>query len=416
MLNAIVDLSLRNRAVVLILAALAIVVGAFALTRLPLDVVPDITSVQVQVLTKAPALGPAEMEQFVTYPVEAAMNGLPDLVQIRSVSRYGLSSVTVVFKDGVNVYFARQLVSERLQQARESIPEGFGIPEMAPVTTGLAEVLQFTVEGEGASVMERRTLLDWQIAPRLRAVSGVAEVNAWGGISKQYQVIVDPSKLVAYKLGLREVFEALERGSRNSGGGYIEHNREQYIIRGEGLIGSNADIENTVLRVGADGIPVTVGQIARVREGGMLRLGAATIDGRGETVIGLVQMLAGENALDVATRARQALEALQPSLPEGIRVVPYYDRATLVHRVMRTVRNNLIEGGLLVVAVLFLFLGNIRAGLIVASAIPLSMLFSVCRNGAGTHFRQSHEPRSHRLRADCRWGRRTGGERRRSPG
>ena len=376
MLNAIVDFSLKNRAVVLILAALAIIGGGVAMMHLPLDVVPDITNVQVQVLTKAPALGPAEMEQFVTYPVEAAMNGLPDLVQIRSVSRYGLSSVTVVFEDGVNVYFARQLVSERLQQARESIPEGFGTPEMGPVTTGLGDVLQFTVEGEGVSAMERRTILDWQIAPRLRAVPGVTEVNAWGGIPKQYQVIVDPAKLVAYKLGLREVFEALERGSKNSGGGYIEHNREQYIIRGEGLIASNADIENTVLRVGTDGTPVTVGHVARVREGGMLRIGASTIDGRGETVIGLVQMLAGENALDVATRARQALEALAPSLPKGIRVVPYYDRATLVHRVIRTVRNNLLEGGLLVVAVLFVFLGNLRAGLIVASAIPLSMLLS----------------------------------------
>ena len=232
MLNAIVDFSLKNRAVVLILAALAIVGGGVAMTHLPLDVVPDITNVQVQVLTKAPALGPAEMEQFVTYPVEAAMNGLPDLVQIRSVSRYGLSSVTVVFEDGVNVYFARQLVSERLQQARESIPEGFGTPEMGPVTTGLGDVLQFTVEGEGVSAMERRTILDWQIAPRLRAVPGVTEVNAWGGIPKQYQVIVDPAKLVVVQArparGLRSArtrIQELGRRVHRAQPGAVHHPR-----------------------------------------------------------------------------------------------------------------------------------------------------------------------------------------------
>ena len=290
--------------------------------------------------------------------------------------RYGLSAVTVVFKDGVNVYFARQLVNERLAQAREAIPPGFGNPEMGPVTTGLGDVFQFTVEGEGVSAMERRTILDWQIAPRLRAVPGVTEVNAWGGLPKQYQIVLDPAKLVSYGIPLKDVFEAVERGSRNSGGGYIEHNREQYIVRGEGLIESLADIEKIVLKVGADGTPVTVRSVAQVREGAMLRIGVATIDGRGETVIGLVQMLAGENALQVATRARAAVLELQPSLPKGVRIVPYYDRATFVRRVIRTVQTNLFEGSILVVAVLFAFLGNFRAGLIVASAIPLSMLLA----------------------------------------
>ncbi len=376
MLRRLVDWSLENRPLVLMAAVLLVVGGSFALTQLPIDAVPDITNVQVQILTKAPALGPVEMEQFVTYPVEAAMNGLPDLVEIRSISRYGLSAVTVVFKDGVNVYFARQLVSERLAQAREAIPPGFGNPEMGPVTTGLGDVLQFTVEGEGVSPMERRTILDWQIAPRLRAVPGVTEVNAWGGLPKQYQVVVDPAKLMSYGIPLKDVFEAVERGNRNSGGGYIEHNREQYIVRGEGLIESLADLEKIVLKVGADGTPVTVRSVAQVREGAMLRIGVATIDGRGETVIGLVQMLAGENALQVATRARRAIEELQPSLPKGVRIVPYYDRASFVRRVIRTVETNLFEGSILVVAVLFAFLGNFRAGLIVASAIPLSMLLA----------------------------------------
>ncbi|HRY46080.1 MAG TPA: efflux RND transporter permease subunit, partial [Thermoanaerobaculia bacterium] len=376
MLRKIVDLSLENRALVLLASLLLVVGGGYALTQLPVDAVPDITNVQVQVLTKAPALGPVEMEQFVTYPVEAAMNGLPRLKEIRSVSRYGLSAVTIVFEDGVNIFFARQLVAERLVQAREAIPEGLGNPEMGPVTTGLGDVFQFTVEGEGVSAMERRSILDWMIAPRLRAVPGVTEVNTWGGLPKQYQVLVDPARLRAHGLSLREVFEAVERGNANAGGGYIEHNREQYIVRGEGLVGSISDIEKIVLKADEHGTPVTVGSIAQVREGAMMRIGVATKDGRGETVIGLVQMLAGENALDVATRARKAVEELQPTLPKGVTIVPFYDRASFVRRVIRTVETNLLEGSILVVAVLFLFLGNVRAGLIVASAIPLSMLLA----------------------------------------
>jgi cobalt-zinc-cadmium resistance protein CzcA len=368
-LRRIVDFSLENRPLVLMAAVLMILVGGYALTQLPIDVQPDITNVQVQVLTKAPALGPVEMEQFITYPIEAAMNGLPRLHEIRSVSRYGLSAVTVVFEDGVDVYFARQLVSERLAQAREAIPPGLGSPEMGPVTTGLGDVFQFTVEGEGVSAMERRTILDWLIAPRLRAVPGVTEVNSWGGLPKQYQVVVDPARLLAYRIALKDVFEAVENGTRNAGGGYSEHNREQYILRGEGRVAPLADIEKIVLKAGEDGTPVTVGSVAQVREGAMLRIGVATIDGRGETVIGLVQMLAGENALQVASRARRAVEELQPSLPAGVRIVPYYDRAVLVRRVIRTVETNLVEGAILVVAVLFAFLGNVRAGLIVASAI-----------------------------------------------
>jgi cobalt-zinc-cadmium resistance protein CzcA len=376
MLSKLVDWSLDNRPLVLFLAVLLVAGGGYALTQLPIDAVPDITNVQVQVLTKAPALGPVEVEQFVTYPIEAAMNGLPRLVEIRSISRYGLSAVTVVFEDGVDVYFARQLVAERLVHAREGIPEGLGNPEMGPVTTGLGDVFQFTVEGEGVSAMERRTILDWTIAPRLRAVPGVTEVNTWGGLPKQYQVVVDPAKLRAHGLSLKQVFEAVQRGSMNAGGGYIEHNREQYIVRGEGLVGSLSDIEKIVLEAAGEGTPITVGNVAQAREGAMLRIGVATADGRGETVIGLVQMLAGENALQVATRARQAVEELQPTLPDGVRIVPYYDRASFVRRVIRTVEINLLEGGALVIAVLFAFLGNLRAGLIVASAIPLSMLLA----------------------------------------
>ena len=376
MLAALVRFSLHHRVLVLIAALLLVVGGGYALTRLPIDAVPDITTVQVQILTQAPALGPVEVEQFITYPIEAAMNGLPDLVEIRSVSRYGLSAVTVVFQDQVNIYFARQLVSERLAQARESIPPELGSPELGPVSTGLGEIFMFTVEGERYSAMERRTILDWQIAPRLRAVPGITEVNVWGGLPKQYEVVVEPARLVAHRLSLQELFDAVESGTRNAGGGYIESNREQYVIRGEGLVESIADIENIVLKADLGGTPILVKTVAQVREGAMLRIGAATANGQGETVIGMAQMLAGENALEVATRARRAIGELQASLPPGLEIVPYYDRAALVRRVIRTVATNLFEGGLLVVAVLFLFLGNLRAGLIVAAVIPLSMLLA----------------------------------------
>ncbi len=376
MLKRIIDFSLTNRPLILTAAVLLIIVGVFSLSRLPIDAVPDITNVQVQILTKSPALGPVEIEQFITYPVEAAMNGLPNLVEIRSVSRYGLSAVTVVFEDRVNVYFARQLVAERLVAARESIPSGFGTPEMGPVSTGLGEVFMFTVESGTLSPMERRTILDWVIAPRLRAVPGVTEVNAWGGQPKQYQVVVEPARLLAYRVSLGDVFEAVEKGTGNAGGGYIERNREQYVIRGDGMVRSVSDIQRIVVKAGPEGAPITVGQLGAVRTGSMLRLGAATRDGQGETVIGIAQMLAGENALAVATRVRKAVEDLKPSLPGDIRLAPYYDRAQLVRRVIRTVEKNLLEGGILVVAVLFIFLGNLRAGLVVASAIPLSMLFA----------------------------------------
>jgi len=376
MLKRLFDTALNERAFVLLAAALLVVAGVYAVLRLPIDAVPDVTNTQVQVLTKSPALGPAEVEQFLTYPVEAAMNGLPKLKEIRSISRYGISAVTVVFDDSMDVYLARQLVAERLVSARESIPAGFGEPELGPITTGLGEIYHFTVEGEGVSAMERRTILDWVIAPRLRAVPGVVEVNTWGGLPKQYEVVLDPARLVAYHVSLTQVFEALEHGNANAGGGYIEKNREQYVVRGQGLLTSSNDIANTVVTASSDGTPVQVKQLGAVRVGQMLRIGAATKDGKGETVIGLVQMLAGEHARAVAERVRAAVQQIAPSLPKGVRIVPYYDRASLVTRVIETVRKNLIEGAILVILVLFLFLGNVRGGLIVACIIPLSMLFA----------------------------------------
>ena len=375
-MHRIIDVALKHRFLVLLLFALFVLGGFYGLLHLTVDAVPDITNVQVQILAKSPALGPLEMEQFVTYPIETAMSGLPDLKEIRSISRYGLSVVTVIFKDNVDKYFSRQLVNERLSEAIEGIPGKMAKPRMGPLTTGLGEIYQFTLEGEGYSAMQLRTILDWEIAYRLRSVPGVVEVNTWGGLAKQYEVVIDPHELIAHRTTLEKVIRAVERNNANAGSGYIERNQEQYIIRGEALISNISDLENIVVDTGQGGIPIYLRQIAEIREGSRLRLGAATANGDGETVIGIVQMLAGENAQEVVRNVKEKISEIERSLPPGVRIVPYYDRAEFVNRVIRTVRNNLVEGGLLVVAILFLFLGSFGGGIIVSLAIPLSMLFA----------------------------------------
>ena len=376
-MHGLIDLCLRYRFLVIALTLVVVAAGIGALRNLTIDAVPDITPVQVQILTRSPALGPVEVEQYVTFPIEAAMTGIPGVHEIRSVSRYGLSAVTVIFEDSVNLYLARQFVNERLSAAIANIPPELGRPQMGPMTTGLGEVYHFTVKGQGYTPTQLRTILDWDIAFRLRAVPGVVEVNVWGGLAKQYHVVVDPSKLIAYGITLGEVFDALRRNNANVGSGYIEHNQEQYIIRGEALARSLQDLENIVVATRSGGVPIYVRNIGEVREGAMLRIGAATGNAMGETVIGMVQMLAGANANRVVEGVKKKISQIQSALPPGVHIVPFYDRADFVSRVIHTVRNNLIEGGLLVVAVLLILLGNIRGGLIVASAIPLSMLIAV---------------------------------------
>lgn len=292
MARRVIEWALSSRPFVLLLLAILVGGGWFAMRRLSIDAVPDVTNVQVQIVTSAPALGPVEVEQYLTYPVEAAMSGLPDVTELRSISRYGLSSVTVVFEDDTPLFFARQLVQERLPEARESIPPGFGSPQMVPPITGLGEIFHFTVESDSLSPMELRNLLDWRIAFRLRQVPGVVEVNAWGGLAKQFQVQVAPEKLVAHGIALADVFAAVEQNNAMAGSAYLERGREQLLIRGEGLVGSLADLEEIVVDV-REGTPIRVREVARVAEGAMPRRGAATRDGKGETVIGLVQMLAG---------------------------------------------------------------------------------------------------------------------------
>ncbi len=377
MIDRLIDAALEHRLGVTLLAVLLVAAGSLAMLHLPIDAFPDITSVQVQILTRSPALGPIEVEQFITRPIENAMAGLPRLEGVRSVSRYGLSAITVVFRDGTDIDWARTLVSQRLASAQESIPEGAGRPEMGPMTTGLGEVFHFVLEGEGVSPMDLRTLLDWDIAFRLRSVPGVVEVNTWGGEAKQFQVLVDPDRLRACRLTLPEVFAALERNNLNRGGGIVEKGGEAYVIRGEGLIAGIDDLERVVLGTTAEGTPILVRQVATVRAGPRLRIGGATRDGHGETVVGMVLMLQGENARDVVTRVKAALREIEPTLPPGVRIVPFYDRTDLVTRVLGTVSTNLVEGGVLVLAVLLLLLGNLRGGLIVASAIPLAMLLAV---------------------------------------
>ncbi len=373
-MHRIVELSLKHRFLVIALACLAVGLGIRSLQRLPIDAVPDITPNQVLILTRAPGLGPVEVERFITFPVETAMSGLPGIEDIRSISRFGLSSVTVFFKEDQDMYFCRRLVMERLPQAKEMIPPGFGSPEMGPITTGLGEIYQFEVKGAGYGAMELRSILEWDIAFKLRSVPGVVEVNTYGGELKTYEVQLDADKLTSHDLSLQQVVEALERNNSSTGGAYIEHNQEQQVIRGEGLIENAADIENIVLGASPGGVPVYVKNIANVAFAPRVRQGAVTRDGRGEVVTGVVMMLMGENSRVVAERVKEELKEITKSLPPGVTVEPYYDRTDLVRNTIHTVSTNLIEGGILVIAVLLFLLGNLRGGLIVASAIPLSML------------------------------------------
>ncbi len=379
MIGPILEWSLRHRPIVLLGSAAIVVGGLAALRTLPIDAVPDVTNVQVQVLTSSPALGPVEVEQFITTPVELAMSGMPRLHELRSISRFGLSLVTVVFDDGTDIYWARQLVSQRLAAAREAIPEGYGQPELGPISTGLGEIYQFEVRGDSLSPMERRAILEWEVAPRLRRVRGVVEVNAFGGELKTYEIQVHPERLVAYGVSLKDVFEAVEQNNANAGGGYLQQDAEQLLIRGEGLARTQEDLGNIVVRVDErEGVPVYVRQLADVRFAPMIRQGAVTRDGRGEIVAGIVMMLLGENSRQVTRDVKTAIAAMAPDMARlGVTIEPFYDRTELVQKTITTVAKNLIEGGLLVIVVLLLMLRNLRAGLIVASVIPLSMLLAV---------------------------------------
>ncbi|HLA38109.1 MAG TPA: efflux RND transporter permease subunit, partial [Candidatus Brocadiales bacterium] len=372
----VISFSVRYRFLIVALAGLLVGIGVYSVIHLPIDVVPDVTTVQVQINTEAPGLGPVEVERLVTYPIETAMAGIKDVEEVRSLSISALSQVTVVFKDRVDIYWARQQVMERLQIARERIPSGFGTPTMAPISTGLGEIYQYVVKGEGRDLYELRTIQDWLIRFQLLNVPGVVEINSHGGLVKQYQVLVDPNKLVGYRIPLRQVFESLVANNLNAGGAYIEHVSEKYLVRGVGLVQTMEDIENIIVDVDPEGTPIYVKNLAEVVIGPEVRYGAVTQDGKGEVVTGMVLMLKGENSRTVVNRVKKKVEEITPTLPAGVSIEPFYDRTELVNHVIRTVIENLSIGILLVIGVVMLILGNWVGALIVSIIIPLTALFS----------------------------------------
>lgn len=376
MLTGLIRFSLQNRFLILTGTLLMMLGGLYSAVHLPIDAVPDMTNVQVQVMTDAGSLSPVEVERYVTNPVEWAMSGLPKVQEVRSVSKFGISLVTIVFEDGTDIYWARNVVGERMRTASADIPPGYGTPELGPMTTALGEILQFEVRGEGFSPMELRSILQWQIAPRLREVPGVTEVNTMGGYYRSYEVRPNPDRLASFRLSLRDIFQRLEANNATAGGGYVVHFDEQRYIRGQALLKNEDDIRQVVLRREADGTPVLLGDVAEVVIAPLPRQGAVTRDGRGDAVIGMAMMLIGENSREVVERVRQRLTEIEPTLPDGVSLEIVYDRADLIGRTLHTVLHNLTEGGVLVIIVLLLMLGSFRAGLITALAIPLSMLFA----------------------------------------
>lgn len=380
MINRIINFSIKNKLLIGFMTVALIAGGIWSMTKVPLDAVPDITNNQVQVITQAPNLGTEDIEQFVTYPVEIAMSNLPGVVEIRSVSRFGLSLVTIVFEDDMGTYLPRQLVSEKLNEVKKDIPSEFGEPEMGPISTGLGEIYQYTLEVEDDfkdqySPADLRTIQDWIIKRQMAMVPGVVEVNSFGGDVKQYEVAVDPDKLRRMDVTMLEVFDALEANNQNTGGAYIEKDHYANFIRGEGLARTLEDIEHIVIK-NVNGIPITIKDVATVQFGRAIKYGAFTKDGEGEAVGGMILMLKGANSNDVISAVKERVEEIQKSLPEGVKIEPFLDRSNLIAQTTGTVSQNLLEGALIVIFVLVFLLGNWRGGLIVASTIPLSLLFA----------------------------------------
>lgn len=382
MLDKIIKFSIQNKLVIGIMTLLLIIWGVWSATKLPIDAVPDITNNQVQIITVCPTLAAQEVEQLVTFPIEQSIANLPDLDETRSISRFGLSVITIVFDEDVDIYFARQLVNEKLKEAEENIPQGIGTPELAPVSTGLGEVYQYILHPKKGSenkysAKELRTMQDWIVARQLRGTPGIAEVNSFGGKLKQYEVAVNPNRLKAMGVSITDIFDALEKNNQNTGGAYIDKKPNAYFIRGIGLVTSLEDIRNIAIKNVTGSVPIFIKDVAKVQYGEAVRYGAMTYNGKKEVVGGIVMMLKGENSNEVVQRIKEKIPIIQKSLPEDVLIEPYLDRTDLIGRAISTVEKNLIEGALIVIFILVLFLGNLRAGLIVASAIPLSMLFAL---------------------------------------
>ncbi len=373
MIDKIIEFAARQRLLILIFTALLIVAGVISLQKLPIDAFPDVSPVLVQVFTEASGLAPEEVEQLITYPIEVAMNGLPDIRDVKSVSTFGLSVVSVYFKDNVDIYFARQLVFERLESAKGEIPEGLGFPELGPITSGLGQVYQYYLQGEGYSLMELREIQDWIVKFQLRTVPGVTEILSFGGEVKQYQIQLDPVLMQKYDITLDEVLDVVKANNRNVGGNFIVRYSEEYLIRGLGWVSTLKDIENIKV-VRRNEIPVYIRDIAKVAFGPEIRRGLVSMNNKGEVVSGIVLKLLGENTSKVIGEVEKKVEQINASLPKGVQVVPYYDQADLVKKATGTVKDALLEGGILVVIVLLLFLGNLRSAFIVTLVLPLSVL------------------------------------------
>ena len=375
MIDRILEFSLKNRLLIILFSVGILGGGALALVRLPIDAFPDVSPVLVQVITESPGLAPEEVEKLITYPVEVAMNGLPGVDHTKSISAFGISQISVYFEDDVDIYFARQLVLERLQTAKEEIPPGLGEPTLGPITTGLGQVYQYVVRGGGLNAMELRTLQDWIVKYNLRTVPGVTEVLSFGGEVKQYQARIDPRALIQYGVTLAEVREALQTNNRNVGGGYIVRGPEEYIVRGIGLAENLSDLGNIIVAE-RGGTPVFVRNVADVAIGPEVRRGAVTMNGRGEVTAGIVLKRIYENTEQVIEAVKAKVSDINRSLPAGVEVTPFYDQADLIERAVSTVRDALLEGVVLIVVILFLFLGNVRSALIVTAMLPLSLLLA----------------------------------------
>lgn len=382
MLDKIIRFSVYNKFVIGIFVVAMVIWGVYSLSRLSIDAVPDITNNQVQVITVAPTLAAQEVEQYVTAPIEFACLNLPDMVEFRSISRLGLSVITIVFEDKVDIYKARQMINERLKQAEEKIPKGVGSPELAPVSTGLGEIFQYVVHTKPGydsvyTATELRTIQDWNIRRALLGVRGVAEINTLGGYLKQYEIAVNPDKLKSLNITIQDVFKALENNNENTGGSYIEKSTSSYFIRGIGMVKSLEEIREIVVK-NSNGTPILINDIGKVHYGSAIRYGAATRNGEGEVVVGVVMMLKGQNSAQVTANVKEKIDIIQKSLPEGVVIEPFLDRSNLINKTIDTVTTNLIEGALIVIFILVLLLGNFRAGIVVASVIPLAMLFAIC--------------------------------------
>ncbi|MEK6781088.1 MAG: CusA/CzcA family heavy metal efflux RND transporter [Bacteroidota bacterium] len=382
MLNAIIRFSIHNKFIVGLFTIALIIWGSYSLTQLPIDAVPDITNNQVLVITSVPSLGAADIERLVTFPIEQVNSNIPGLIELRSFSRFGLSLVTIVFDDDTDVYWARQQVAERLQTVKDQIPKGLGLPVLAPVTTGLGEIYQYVVKPKKGyenqfDITELRTIQDWIVRRQLLRVAGVADVSSFGGKLKQYEIAIDPNKLKSYGLSVNDVFTALEKNNQNTGGAYIERQATVLYIRSEGLIRNLAEIRSIAVKNTENGTPLFIKDVAEVRIGNAIRYGAMTYNGEGEVTGAVVMMLKGENSSLVINRVKSRIEEIKKILPEGVEIEAFLDRTKMVNNAIHTVETNLMEGALIVVFVLVLFLGNFRAGLLVASVIPLSMLFAV---------------------------------------